>query len=84
MIPKELADQVRAEAHALKEAGDRFLQTYARLCDHHGGPGWQRGQTEVVFHQVRREVIPILQQAGMTDKSVQALCSWAEKMVMAR
>jgi hypothetical protein len=35
----------------------------------------------MVFHRVRKEVIPLMEQAGMAENSVQALCSWAEKMV---
>jgi len=84
MIPNELADQVRAEVKQMKEAQEKFLQTYQQLCLHDGGPEWKKGPTEVVFHHVRREIIPIMEQAGMDDRAVQALCSWAEKLVMTR
>jgi hypothetical protein len=82
MIPKELADQVRTEIKRMKEAQEQFLQTYQRLCVHHGGPEWRTDDIETVFHHVRKEVIPIMQQVGMEPKPVQALCSWAEKLIM--
>jgi hypothetical protein len=84
MIPKDLAEQVRTEGRRLKEEQERFLQIYKQLCIHCGGPEWQKAQIEVVFHHVRSEVIPILEQVGMDDKSVQALCSWAEKLLLQR
>jgi hypothetical protein len=82
MITKELAEQVRTEVKHLKEAQERFLQTYKRLCVHYGGAEWRKDDLEVIFHRVRKEVIPIMEQAGMEDKAVQALCSWAEKLLM--
>jgi hypothetical protein len=82
MITKELAEQVRTEVERFKEVQDQFLQTYKRLCAHHGGPAWQRAELEMVFHQVRKEVIPIMEQAGMDHQAVQALCSWAERLVL--
>jgi hypothetical protein len=82
MIPNELADQVRTEIKSLMEEQDRFLQTYERLCVHFGGPKWQKEGIEVIFHQVRREIIPIMEQVGMDHKAVQALCSWAERRAM--
>jgi hypothetical protein len=84
MIPRELAEQVQAEIKRLKEAQDDFLQTYRRLCVHHGGAEWQRAGSEIVFHQVRQEVIPIMEQFGMDPRSVQALCSWAERLLTSR
>ncbi len=84
MIPKELADQVRTEVEHLKEEQEKFLQTYRRLCVHHGGPDWHKEEIEVVVHRVRREVIPIMEQAGMEHAAVQALCAWAEKMLLHR
>jgi hypothetical protein len=81
MITKELADQVRAEAKQLKEAGEKFLHAYKELCALNGAGEWPRGQSEMVFHRVRKEVMPIMEQVGMDERSVQALCSWAEKLV---
>ncbi len=83
MIPTELADQVRAEVKGLKEVQDRFLQTYKQLCAHYGGSKWPTAEIERIFHQTRQEVIPIMEQAGMDHPAVQALCSWAEKLVLA-
>ena len=83
MIPNELAEQVRAEVKLLKEGQDKFLQTYMRLCVYYGGPEWrEETDIETVFHHVRKEIIPIMEQAGMDSKQVQALCSWAAKLVM--
>jgi hypothetical protein len=88
MIPKELAEQVQAEAQRIKEVQDQFLQTYQRLCGHLGGPEWQRSHSETkveaVFHHARREIVPIMERAGMDDQAVQALCAWAEKLLMRR
>jgi hypothetical protein len=84
MITKELAAQVRSEVERLKEEGDKFFHTYQQLCHHNGEPGWEKKDAESVFHKVRKEVIPIMTQAGMDDRSVQALCAWAEKRVMVR
>jgi hypothetical protein len=84
MIPKELAEQVRSEISRLKQAQEDFLQTYKRLCVHHAGPEWQKAESEMVFHQVRQEVIPIMEQLGMGPQAVQALCSWAERLLRGR
>ena len=84
MIPNELAEQVRSEIKRLKDAQDDFLKTYQRLCIHHGGQEWQRAESEMVFHRVRGEVIPIMEQLGMDHQSVQALCSWAERLLRSR
>jgi hypothetical protein len=84
MIPKELAEQMRSEVQRLKEVGDEFLHTWKELCAHFGGPSWHRAEIEMVFHRVRKEVIPIMEQAGMEPGAVQALCAWAEKVVMHR
>jgi hypothetical protein len=83
MIPQELEDQVRGEVRQLKDVQDKFLETYRKLCLHFGGPRWQK-EIETLFHQVRREVIPIMEQAGLEHHSVQALCSWAERLVLSR
>ena len=82
MMTKELADQVRSEVQRFKAVQDDFLQTYKQLCAHHGGPGWRGKEAETVFHQVRRDIIPIMENAGMDDRAVQALCSWAEWRVL--
>ena len=37
-----------------------------------------------VFHRVREEVIPITEGAGMDPKAAQALCAWAENLLMHR
>ena len=83
MITQELTDQVRTEIKRLKEVQDQFLQTYQRYCDQFGGPGWRKDM-EMVFHRVRKEIIPISEGAGMDPKAAQALCAWAEKLLMGR
>jgi hypothetical protein len=83
MIPNELVEQLRAEVKLLKEGQDKFLQTYKRLCAHLSGPEWRNEKDiESVFYHVRKEIIPIMEQAGMDSKQVQALCSWAAKLTM--
>jgi hypothetical protein len=82
MVPEDLAAEVREGVKRLKEVQDKFLQTYKRLCVHHGGPDWRKAHTDVVFHDVRAEVVPVMEQVGMDHKAVQALCSWAEKLVV--
>ena len=84
MIPNDLADQVRAEVKLFKQAQDKFLETYRLLCVHCGGAKWQTEELATVFHHVRREVIPVMEQAGIEHQAVQALCSWAEKHVANR
>jgi hypothetical protein len=84
MIPKELTEQLQNEVKRLKEAGDEFLKTYTRLCVHSGGPQWQKESSETVFHRVRSEVIPVMEQAGMDHQAVQAFCAWAERLVKSR
>jgi hypothetical protein len=81
-MTNELADQVRSEVQRIKAVQDEFLQTYRQLCTQHGGPGWRGKDAETVFHQVRQEVIPIMEHAGMDDRAIQALCSWAERLVL--
>jgi hypothetical protein len=82
MIPRELAERVRTDVQRLKEGQDKFLQTYKQLCVHYGGPEWHKDEIEGVFHQVRKEIIPIMEQAGMEPKAVPALCAWAANLVM--
>jgi hypothetical protein len=83
MMTKELTEQLRSEARTLKEVQDKFLHTYQRLCDQSGGPDWQdEEEVERIFHEVRKEVFPVMEQAGMDHRAVQALCAWAEKRVM--
>ena len=82
VITKDLADQVRSEVRPLKAALEAFLNTYKKLCVQLGGPEWGKGKIELVFHNVRSEIIPIMEQAGMEGKQVQALCSWAAKLAM--
>jgi hypothetical protein len=86
MLPKELADQVRSEVQRVKDVQDAFLQTYQRLCDRHGGLERQpdNSDSETVFHHVRGEVIPIMEQLGMDLQTAQALCSWAERKLRGR
>ena len=85
MIPKELTEQLQDEVKRLKQAGDEFLQTYTQLCVHcGGGPQWQKEPSEMVFHRVRSEVIPVMEQAGMDSQAIQAFCTWAEKLVKKR
>jgi hypothetical protein len=80
MIPKELAEQVRTQVRGLKDTQAAFLQTYLRLCEQIGGARWRKDHSDVVSHQVRQEIVPIMEQAGMDHQSVQALCSWAERL----
>lgn len=82
MIPQELSEQVRSEVKRLKEVQDQFLQTYKQICVHHGGAKWQKDHNEVVAHQVRKEIIPFMEQAGMDHLAAQALCTWAEKLIV--
>lgn len=82
MIPKELAEQVQSQVKRLKEVQDQFMQTYKQLCIHYGGAKWQKDHNEVISHQVRAEIIPIMEKAGMDHLTMQALCSWAEKLVV--
>jgi hypothetical protein len=83
MIPNDLAEQLRAEVKLLKEGQDKFLETYKRLCVHYGGANWRKDKDiETIFYHVRREIIPLMEQAGMESKQVQALCSWAAKLAM--
>jgi hypothetical protein len=82
MMTKDLADQLRAEVARLKAVQEQFLRTYRQLCLHYGGPQWHGKDLETVFHQVRGEIIPIMEEADMDHKSVQALCSWAEWRVL--
>ena len=79
MIPQDLAQQVRSQVKRLKGVQDEFLQTYRQLCKLYGGPEWPKKKVEMVLHRVREEIIPVMEEAGMDDKSVQALCSWAER-----
>ncbi len=83
MSPTDLAEQLRAEDKLLKEGQDKFLETYKRLCAHLSGPEWRKEKDiETVFYHVRKEIIPIMEQAGMESRQVQALCSWAAKLAM--
>ncbi len=82
MVPSDLAEQLREEVKSLKEGQEKFLHTYRELCVLFGGPQWHHKDVETVFYHVRREIIPIMEQAGMDKQSVQALCSWAAKLVM--
>jgi hypothetical protein len=84
MIPNEVTEQLRSELKRLKDAQAAFLQTYERLCIHHGGPAWLQKKTEMVLHRVRSDVIPVMKQLGMDDQSVEALCSWAEHLLSRR
>ena len=85
MIPKELTKQLQNEVKHLKDAGAEFLQTYTRLCEHFGGGAqWKKEPSETVFHRVRSEVIPVMEQAGMDHQDVQAFCAWAERLVKKR
>ncbi|HWG47864.1 MAG TPA: hypothetical protein VN688_34185 [Gemmataceae bacterium] len=82
MVPNELVEQVRTEVKRLNEVQADFLQTYKQLCLHYGGPQWQEEGIEGVFHNVRKEIIPIMRQSGMDAKDLDALCSWAAKRLM--
>ena len=82
MITPELAEQVKSEVERLKKAQDEFLQTYKKLCVSFGAEEWEKARVEIVFHRVRREIIPIMERSGMDHAAVQALCKWAEQLVM--
>ena len=59
--------------------------TCERLCAHHGGPGWRDDKDiHVTFYHVRGELVPVMGQAGMDPRTVEMLCSWAEKAVLHR
>ena len=84
MLTNELAEETRQRVQRLKEVQGAFLQTYKKLCSHFGGPDWQKKKMEMVFHRVRQEIVPLMEQAGMDANEVQALCAWAEKNEMSR
>jgi hypothetical protein len=84
MIPSVLAESVQSEVRQLKKVQEEFLQSYRQLCAHFGGQKWQKDYLESVAHQVRKEILPIMEQAGMDPPAVDALCSWAERTVMHR
>jgi len=84
MITQELTDQARTEVKRLKEVQDQFLQTYKRCCALFSGSERPKANIEMVFHRVREELIPIMEGAGMDPRAVQALCAWAEKLLMER
>jgi len=84
MIPNELAEQLRSEIKQLKKAQEAFLETFKRLCDYHGGPDGLRKRSETVFHHVRADIIPVMEELGMDPRSVQALCSWAAHLIAGR
>jgi hypothetical protein len=84
MLTNELAQEARQGVQRLKEVHDAFLQTYKKLCMHFGGADWQKKKLEMVFHRVRQEIVPLMEQAGMDPKEVQALCAWAEKHEVGR
>src|SRR3954470_5184865 len=51
MIPKGLTEELENEVKRLKQAGEYFLQTYTRLCEHFGGgPQWKKEPSETIFH----------------------------------
>jgi hypothetical protein len=79
MIPNELTEKLRANINSLKEVQDRFLETYKQVCAHYGGAEWRKKEAELISHQARMAIVPLLEQAGMDQKGIQALCSWAER-----
>ena len=84
MIPDEFAEPLRLEIKRLKEAQEGFLEIFGRLCNYHGGPNGLRKKREMVLHRVRADIIPVMQQFGMDQRSVQALCVWAEDLIAKR
>lgn len=84
MIPNELAEKLQVEVTQLKQAGETFLKTYAQMCVHCGGAQWQKEPSEMIFHRVRSEIIPVMEKAGMDPQAVQGFCSWAERLVRKR
>ena len=84
MLPDEFAEPLRSEIKRLKEAQDAFLETFGRLCDYHGGPSGLRKKSEMVFNRVRADIIPVMHQLGMDQRSAQALCMWAEDLIAKR
>jgi hypothetical protein len=83
MAQHDLAQEARQNVQNLKQVHDAFLQTYKKMCLHFGGPTWQK-KMEMVFHRVRQEIVPLMEQAGMDPKEVQAVCAWAEKNELGR
>jgi len=83
MIPAELTEQVQNEGKAFKKDQDVFLETYLQLCIHFGGRRWKK-EMEMVFHNIRQEIIPILEGMGMDRMAIQSLCSWAEARVLSQ
>ena len=82
MVPQEITQQLRDEAHRLKEAQEMFLKTYRQLCIHLGKDEWTKRQFEMVFHLVRKEILPLMEQAGIDAASVQALCASTEHVLV--
>jgi hypothetical protein len=84
MVPDEFAAQLRSEVQRLKEAQEAFLKTFQRLCEYHGGPTGLRKKSEMVFTRVRGDIIPVMNELGMDQESVQAMCAWAEHVIVQR
>jgi hypothetical protein len=82
MLPPDLAEQTQTTVKRLKQSLDAFLETYQRLGTHQRDPKWPRGHIDVVTHLVRKDLIPVMEQAGMEHQAVQAVCSWAERMII--
>lgn len=84
MIPDELAEHMRSRIQCLKEAQGAFMETLERLCEYHGGPNGLRKKSEMVFHRVRCDIVPIMEKLGMDQRSIEALCTWAEHLITKR
>jgi hypothetical protein len=82
MMPADMAEQAQTTVKRVKQALDAFLQTYQQLGDRQGDHKWPRGHVDVVSHMIRKELIPVMEQAGMDHQATQALCAWAERMIM--
>jgi hypothetical protein len=82
MLPPDLAEQTQTTVKRLKQSLDAFLETYQRLGNNQHDPKWPRGHIDVVTHMIRKDVIPVMEQAGMEHQAVQSLCAWAERMII--
>jgi hypothetical protein len=82
MLSQETIQKLRDEIHRLKEAQHRFFEMYKHLCIQLGGDEWTKRRFEPVFHLVRKEILPIMEQAGMDVAAAQTLCLSAEQVLL--
>jgi hypothetical protein len=82
MLSQETIQKLRDEVHRLKDAQHMFFETYKHLCVQLGGDEWTKRRFEPVFHLVRKEILPIMEQAGMDEPAIQTLCTSAEHVLL--